>query len=110
MREIRYTNRFKRDYQREKAGRHGKKLDVVLMDAVNMLVADVPLPRRYFDHPLEKKSGAPEGPLILFNLFSGACPNPNHQRPRPLSPARGELSSQGSDARLSAPTSRAVRQ
>ena len=52
MREIRYTNRFKRDYQREKAGRHGKKLDVVLMDAVNMLAADVPLSRRYFDHPL----------------------------------------------------------
>ena len=25
-----------------------------------------PLPRRYFDHPLAKKSGAPEGPLILF--------------------------------------------
>jgi mRNA interferase YafQ len=52
MREIRYTNRFKRDYKREKAGRHGKKLDVVLMDAVNMLAADVPLSRRYFDHPL----------------------------------------------------------
>ena len=40
MREIKYTNRFKRDYKREKAGRHGKKLDVVLMDAVNMLAAD----------------------------------------------------------------------
>jgi mRNA interferase YafQ len=52
MREIRYTNRFKRDYKREKAGRHGKKLDVVLMEAVNMLVADALLPRRYFDHPL----------------------------------------------------------
>ena len=71
MREIRYTNRFKRDYQREKAGRHGKKLDVVLMDAINMLVADVPLPRRYFDHPLAKKSGASEGPLILFQSFFG---------------------------------------
>jgi mRNA interferase YafQ len=52
MREIRYTNRFKRDYKREKAGRHSKKLDVVLMEAVNMLVADALLPRRYFDHPL----------------------------------------------------------
>lgn len=27
MREIRYTSRFKRDYQREKSGRHGKTLD-----------------------------------------------------------------------------------
>ena len=52
MREIKYTNRFKRDYKREKAGRHGKKLDVALMEAVKLLSADVPLPRRYFDHPL----------------------------------------------------------
>jgi mRNA-degrading endonuclease YafQ of YafQ-DinJ toxin-antitoxin module len=29
MREIKYTNRFKRDYKREKSGQHGKKLDVI---------------------------------------------------------------------------------
>jgi len=52
MREIKYTNRFKRDYKREKAGRHGKKLGVVLIEAVNMLAADALLPRRYFDHSL----------------------------------------------------------
>jgi len=52
MREIKYTNRFKRDYKREKVGRHGKKLDVVLMEAVNLLAVDALLPRRYFDHPL----------------------------------------------------------
>jgi mRNA interferase YafQ len=52
MREIKYTNRFKRDYKREKSGQHGKKLDVVLMEAVNMLAADTLLARRYFDHPL----------------------------------------------------------
>jgi mRNA interferase YafQ len=52
MREIKFTNRFKRDYKREKSGRHGKKLDVVLMEAVNMLAADTLLARRYFDHPL----------------------------------------------------------
>ena len=46
MREIKYTNRFKRDYKREKAGRHGKKLGVVLIEAVNMLAADALLPRR----------------------------------------------------------------
>jgi mRNA interferase YafQ len=77
MREIRYTNRFKRDYQREKAGRHCKKLDVVLMDAVNMLVADVPLPRRYFDHPLAKKSGGPGGsPDFILIFFRGRVPIP----------------------------------
>jgi mRNA interferase YafQ len=52
MREIRYTARFKRDYKREKAGRHRKRIDPLLMEAVNMLPADVPMPRRYFDHPL----------------------------------------------------------
>jgi mRNA interferase YafQ len=52
MRTIKYTNRFKRDYKREQAGRYGKKLDAILMETVNMLVADQSLPRRYFDHPL----------------------------------------------------------
>lgn len=52
MREIRYTSRFKRDYRREKSGKHGKNLDSVLMEAVNMLAADTPLPYRNLDHPL----------------------------------------------------------
>ena len=42
MREIRFTGRFKRDYKREKSGRHGKTLDTVLMEVVNLLAADVP--------------------------------------------------------------------
>lgn len=52
MREIRLTNRFKRDYKREKSGRHDKILDAALMAAVNLLAADLPLPHRNFDHPL----------------------------------------------------------
>ena len=52
MRTVRYTNRFKRDYKREKAGRHGKALDSHLTKVIHLLVADVPLPRHYFDHPL----------------------------------------------------------
>ena len=52
MRTISYTNRFKRDYKREKAGRHGKTLDADLMQVVELLAADTPLPRRNFDHPL----------------------------------------------------------
>jgi hypothetical protein len=35
MREIKYTARFKRDYRREKSGRHGKRLDALLMEVVN---------------------------------------------------------------------------
>lgn len=52
MREVKYTTRFKRDYRREKSGPHGKKLDVLLMEIVNLLAADTSLPRRNFDHPL----------------------------------------------------------
>lgn len=52
MRTIEPTNQFKRDYRREKSGRHGRKLDNFLTDVVNMLAADTPLPRRNLDHPL----------------------------------------------------------
>ena len=52
MREVKYTARFRRDYRREKSGPHGKKLDALLMEAVNLLAADTILPRRHFDHPL----------------------------------------------------------
>jgi mRNA interferase YafQ len=52
MRTVKYISRFRRDYQREKSGRHGKRLDAELLDAVNMLAKNEPLPRRYFDHPL----------------------------------------------------------
>jgi mRNA interferase YafQ len=52
MRAIKHTSRFKRDYRREKSGVLGKKLDALLMEAVNLLAADEPLPQRYVDHPL----------------------------------------------------------
>jgi mRNA interferase YafQ len=52
MRTVKYTGRFKRDYRREKSGRHGRKLDELLMEVVNLLAADAPLPRRNVDHPL----------------------------------------------------------
>jgi mRNA interferase YafQ len=52
MRGIKYTSRYKRDYRREKSGVLGKKLDKLLMDAVNLLAADELLPQRYFDHAL----------------------------------------------------------
>ena len=52
MREIKYTARLKRDYRREKLALHGKKLDALFMEVVNLLANDMPLPRRNFDHPL----------------------------------------------------------
>ena len=52
MRNVKFTSRFRRDYKREKSGRHGKHLDAELLETVIMLAKDEPLPRRYFDHPL----------------------------------------------------------
>lgn len=52
MRAIKYTHRFKRDFRREQAGRHGKTVESALLTVVNLLASDAPLPRRYFDHAL----------------------------------------------------------
>ena len=52
MRTVKYTTRFKRDYRREIASQHGKKLDTLLMEVVDLLAADTVLPRRNFDHAL----------------------------------------------------------
>jgi mRNA interferase YafQ len=52
MREIEPTTQFRRDYRREKSVRLGKKLDLLLTEVVNLLAADVVLPRRHFDHTL----------------------------------------------------------
>lgn len=52
MRIVKYTNRFKRDYRREKSGRNGKKLDELLMEVIDLLAGDAALPRKNFDHPL----------------------------------------------------------
>ncbi len=52
MRIVSYTTRFRRDYKREKSGRHSERLDAHLLEAITMLANDQPLPRRYFDHPL----------------------------------------------------------
>jgi mRNA interferase YafQ len=53
MRIVRYTSTFKRDFRRERSGRLGKKLDRLLMEVVDLLAADTPLPHRSFDHPLK---------------------------------------------------------
>ena len=52
MRAIRRTKRFKRDYKREKSGRHSKILDTVLREVLELLIADKFLPPSKFDHPL----------------------------------------------------------
>jgi mRNA interferase YafQ len=52
MRTIRRTSRFKKDYKREKSGKHTARLDAELREIITMLAADQALPRNRFDHPL----------------------------------------------------------
>jgi len=52
MREIRRSTAFRRDYRRERAGRHRRRLDALLAEVVSQLAADVPLLASYRDHPL----------------------------------------------------------
>lgn len=52
MRTINRTGQFKRDYKREKKGRHRETLDADLVEVVSKLVADEPLEERLHDHAL----------------------------------------------------------
>ena len=47
-----YTNQFKRDYKREKKGRHRATLDIDLQAVLPALLADLPLEPRHRDHAL----------------------------------------------------------
>lgn len=49
---IERTNQFKRDYKRELKGQHRATLEGDLVEALKMLVSDVPLAERYHDHAL----------------------------------------------------------
>ena len=52
MRTIERTNQFKRDYKRELKGQHRATLNEDFIDAVKLLVNDLPMPERYRDHAL----------------------------------------------------------
>ena len=52
MRIADYTNQFKRDYKREKRGRHRATLDADLAAVLSALLADIPLAPRRRDHAL----------------------------------------------------------
>ena len=52
MRTIRFTNRFKKDFRREKSGRHGKYLEEELGSVLRKLQTDEPLAARHVDHAL----------------------------------------------------------
>ena len=52
MRTIKYTNKFKKDFRREKSGQLGKKVESLLNGTADLLKVDTPLPDRYSDHQL----------------------------------------------------------
>jgi mRNA interferase YafQ len=52
MRTIENTRQFRRDYKRERKGKHGARLDAILLPVLHMLANDTPLPLRHRDHPL----------------------------------------------------------
>ena len=52
MRRIEYTGAFRRDFKREKAGRHRQKLDELIAAATSLLATDRPMPAAYQYHPL----------------------------------------------------------
>jgi mRNA interferase YafQ len=52
MRRIEHTTAFRRDFKRERGGRHGRRLDALLARVVALLVEDRPLPPALRDHAL----------------------------------------------------------
>ena len=52
MRTIKRSTQYKRDYKREKRGKHGTTLDNKLFVILQLLITDIPLPELMHDHPL----------------------------------------------------------
>lgn len=52
MRRIERTTALRRDFKRERAGKHGKRLTTLLTHVVMSLANDEPLPPASRDHPL----------------------------------------------------------
>ena len=58
MRIIERTTQFKRDFKREKKGRHGATLETALTVVLGLLMSDMALAARFRDHAL---TGNPAG-------------------------------------------------
>ncbi|MDP1659397.1 MAG: type II toxin-antitoxin system YafQ family toxin [Methylotenera sp.] len=52
MRTIEKTGQFKRDFKRESKGKHRKTLTEDLLGILELLITDVELPAKYFDHSM----------------------------------------------------------
>ena len=52
MRTIEKTGQFKRDFKRESKGKHRKSINDDLVNILKLLLADVTLPEKFFDHAM----------------------------------------------------------
>jgi mRNA interferase YafQ len=52
MRRIEHTKAFRRDWKRERAGVHGRRLPALLQGVATLLADDLPLAAAAHDHPL----------------------------------------------------------
>ena len=59
MRSVQRTAQFRRDFRRVKRGAHGSHLDRTLLAALELPVADAPLPVRYADHAMKGLMASP---------------------------------------------------
>jgi len=53
VRSVRRTAQFRRDFKRVNRGAHGSHVNETLLAALELPVADAPLPARYVDHPMK---------------------------------------------------------
>ena len=53
MRTVKRTAQFRRDFKRVKRGTHRGHLNATLLEVLELLAADMPLPPRYLDHPMK---------------------------------------------------------
>ena len=53
MQSVKRTAQFRSHFRRVKRGAHDSHLDETLLGALELLVADAPLPDRYVDHPMK---------------------------------------------------------
>lgn len=51
-RAVEFTTRFKRDFKREKKGRHRTSIEADLLEALALLADDLPMPVHMIDHAL----------------------------------------------------------
>ncbi|MDD9961817.1 MAG: type II toxin-antitoxin system YafQ family toxin [Gammaproteobacteria bacterium] len=52
-RTVKRTAQFRRDFKRAKRSVHSGHLDATLLETLELLAADVPLPPRFVDHPMK---------------------------------------------------------